>query len=181
MTSNQNTFDLHPASFAAMALVFIGPLLLLTVTQQSLYYAAALYINVAALSFYDFKEFRLPNILNASFLLLATTISYREGIYPFEYHLIGAIAGFLVLFILNLAYQKIRGSDGMGMGDAKLLAGAGMLVGWPNIPIILSIASILGLGYAFIRFGNSKVNLAVTHIPFGPFLGFATITLWLCI
>lgn len=181
MIGNPDTFDRHPVALAAMVFVFVVPLYLMTVTQQPLYYTAALYLNIAALSFYDFREFRLPNILNATFLLLTTVISYTSGLYAFEYHIIGAVVGFLALFLLNLVYRKIRGRDGMGMGDAKLLAGIGMLVGWPNLPIILSIASILGLGYALARFGTSKVNLTITHIPFGPFLGFSAFSFWLYI
>ncbi|WP_262696249.1 prepilin peptidase [Kordiimonas aquimaris] len=179
MQADNNQFDLHPVTIAAMTLIFGGPLVLLLITGQPLVLAMAVYVNMTALSFYDFREYRLPNLLTGSFFLLATGISYVFGPYAMQHHVIGAVLGAGLPLLLNTVYRHWRGRDGIGMGDIKLLAGAGMLLAWPALPLILSISSTLGIGYILLRHGPNRVKAGVTYIPFGPFIAFATITLWL--
>lgn len=139
----------------------------------------ALYLNLAALSIYDARSYRLPNLLNFTFFCLAGAIALLSPLYALSWHLIGAVIGFLFPVCLNWAYYKLRGRDGIGMGDAKLLGGAGLLLGWPNLPLILTIASIMGLVFALAKnFGNLRDGRQI-YIPFGPFIAFATIIVWL--
>lgn len=171
--------DLHPLDIATMV-VFTGMTVGLTMQSEwPVWLVAALYTNCIALALCDFTAFRLPNSLTLSFLLVSTLAAIRFSDLPFEQHIWGAVFGFLIPVLLNLIYRRLRGRDGMGMGDAKLLAGSGMLLGWPMLPAILSIASILGLGYALLKYRAQIVNTAVTRIPFGPFIAFATFLLWL--
>lgn len=171
--------DMHPIALGAMLVTFLGPLLLVFYTSQPILLAMAVYLNLSALSFYDYREYRLPNILNASFFVIATYIAFTDGTYLFQHHIVGAIIGLSIPLVISLIYKKIRDRDGLGMGDVKLLAGAGMLLGWPELPIILSISSTLGIVYAIARFGVKNEKMSLTHIPFGPFIAFSTLILWL--
>ncbi len=67
------------------------------------------------------------------------------------------------------AYKKLRGAQGMGEGDFKLLAGLGALLGWQMLPSIVLLASGVGavVGIAMIAFGGHKREVP---IPFGPYL-----------
>ncbi len=81
----------------------------------------------------------------------------------------GAFAGYGSLWLLAFAYKKLRGVQGMGEGDFKLLAGLGALLGWQMLPTIVLLASAVGaaVGLSMIAFGGHKREVP---IPFGPYL-----------
>ena len=73
-----------------------------------------------------------------------------------------------------MAFKKLRGKDGLGRGDAKLLAGGGAWCGWMGLPFIVLIGSGMGLVAAlFPSVRNQK------RIPFGPFLALGILIVWL--
>ena len=59
--------------------------------------------------------------------------------------------------------------EGMGLGDAKLMAGIGLLFGWQSIPFVLFVAAILGLLLVMPSLVEKKKNLK-SKIPFGPYI-----------
>jgi leader peptidase (prepilin peptidase)/N-methyltransferase len=81
----------------------------------------------------------------------------------------GALAGYTSLWLLAFSYKKLRGVEGMGEGDFKLLAGLGALLGWQLLPSIVLLASGVGaiVGIGLIAFGGHKREVP---IPFGPYL-----------
>ena len=81
----------------------------------------------------------------------------------------GAFAGYGSLWLLAYSYKKLRGVEGMGEGDFKLLAGLGALLGWQLLPSIVLLASAVGavVGIGMIVFGGHKREVP---IPFGPYL-----------
>ena len=81
----------------------------------------------------------------------------------------GALAGYGALWLLAFSYKKLRGVEGMGEGDFKLLAGLGALLGWQLLPSIVLLASAVGavVGIGLIAFGGHKREMP---IPFGPYL-----------
>lgn len=83
--------------------------------------------------------------------------------------LIGAAAGAGVLFAIAEAYYRVRGHDGLGMGDVKMLAMIGAFLGWPLMVLTLVFASFAGsfVGVALIASGRGNMQAA---LPFGTFL-----------
>ncbi len=81
----------------------------------------------------------------------------------------GAFAGYGGLWLLAYSYRKLRGVEGMGEGDFKLLAGLGALLGWQLLPSIVLLASavgaVVGIGLITLRGHRREVP-----IPFGPYL-----------
>jgi len=90
--------------------------------------------------------------------------------------LIGAALGALIIVGINLAYRLVRGTDGMGMGDAKMLAMIGAVSGWRIVLPTLFLASIVGAVFGVAMAARAKEELDVA-IPFGVFLGLAFLTL----
>lgn len=88
--------------------------------------------------------------------------------------LLGAVAGGGLLWIIRAVHKMIRGVEGMGLGDVKMLAMIGAICGWRAIPGVLFLASLSGAVFGIALAVRNRENLQFA-IPFGVFLGFATI------
>jgi prepilin signal peptidase PulO-like enzyme (type II secretory pathway) len=146
-----------------------------------LFFAGILIIVLIILSWIDFKTFLLPDYLTLPLLMLglmSNSLAWIEWTSPLS-SWIGAIAGWGSIYILNLTYRSIKGVDGIGMGDAKLLAALGAFLGWETLPYILIIASCSGLlgGYIWLKMHQQDNTQA---FPFGPFIALGGIitVLW---
>jgi leader peptidase (prepilin peptidase)/N-methyltransferase len=85
---------------------------------------------------------------------------------------IGAVAGYLILWSLYWAFKLLTGKEGMGYGDFKLLAALGAWMGWQYLLLILVLSSIVGaiVGISLIVIKGRDKNIP---IPFGPYLAAA--------
>ena len=85
---------------------------------------------------------------------------------------IGAAAGYLLIWSIYWLFKLCTGKEGMGYGDFKLLAALGAWYGWQMLPAILLLSSLLGaaVGIALILSGRRGRDSAM---PFGPFLAIA--------
>lgn len=138
---------------------------------------AVLAALLLALSVIDLKTFRLPNVL--TFSLIGTGLAeawlfqggFASGFYN---RLLGAAIGYGAFFLIERSYKALRGKDGLGRGDAKLLAGGGAWCGWMGLPFIVLIGSGMGLVAAlFPSVRKSGI------IPFGPFLAIGILSVWI--
>jgi leader peptidase (prepilin peptidase)/N-methyltransferase len=127
----------------------------------------------------DFKFYQLPDFLTlpltAAGLLAAWLLDHSMILA----HGLGAIFGFVFVVVLRSVYQNLRGREGMGLGDAKLLAAAGAWVSWNGLPSVILIASLAGLTFALIG-ARRGVNISLAdRVPFGTFLCMGTWIVWL--
>lgn len=123
----------------------------------------------------DLDQMILPDALTLP-LLVAGLIAAWLPIWPgptVTDAWIGAIAGYALLVGVRWAYQRFRGKEGLGLGDAKLFAAAGAWCGWEGLPNILFLAAATSLCTALIK--GHKLD-SVTPMPFGPSLAAA---IWL--
>lgn len=121
----------------------------------------------------DLQHQILPNVITIPGLVLGLILSlaFPPG---WRSALIGAFFGGLFPWLIAEAYLRLRGREGMGMGDFKMLAMAGAFLGWPMIYIVLMLACVLGViigggGLMLTRRG------AATRIPFGTFIAAAAL------
>jgi leader peptidase (prepilin peptidase) / N-methyltransferase len=123
-----------------------------------------------ALAFIDFDTQFLPDDLTLP-LMWAGIVSAGLGWLPITLSasVAGAVAGYLLLWVMFHAYRLIRGKEGMGAGDFKLLAALGAWMGWQLIPSIILLSSAVGalVGIGLIVF---KQHDREVPIPFGPYL-----------
>lgn len=127
----------------------------------------------------DAEHFWLPDELNA--LLVITGLAATALVSPVSLidHLVAAVFGFLVLTLFAAAYRRIRGIDGLGSGDPRMVAGIGAWVGWQALPPVLLVASLAGLVMVLLaRLAGRDIRLG-TPLPFGTFLAAATFVIWL--
>ncbi|MEM8920468.1 MAG: A24 family peptidase, partial [Pseudomonadota bacterium] len=87
-------------------------------------------------------------------------------------------AGYGVLRTVGAYYKWRTGRDGLGQGDAKLVAAAGAWLGWMSLPYVMLAASLLGLIFAAIRWLMGRESLK-KPIPFGPFIAAGFGGFWL--
>lgn len=141
---------------------------------------------LVALTFIDLDKMLLPDQLTLPLLWGGLLFNLAGGFVPLADAVIGAMAGYLVLWSLYWAFKLLTGKEGMGYGDFKLLAALGAWLGWQALPIVLLLSSLIGaiIGISLILLRNHHQN---KPIPFGPYLAIAgwiallwgdTITRW---
>lgn len=124
--------------------------------------------------FIDYKHMYLPDIYTLSGIAIGILGSVINPEFrPLFLSLSGAIFGGGFFYLTAVFYKKLRGIDGMGGGDIKLMAWLGALFGAQSLMFILIVSSVAGTlvgTYIIFMKKKSSKNLA---IPFGPFLIFA--------
>ena len=126
--------------------------------------------TLVALAFIDLDTSFLPDDLTLP-LMWAGIVAAALGWIPVTLtaSVGGAVAGYLSLWFVFHAYRLIRGKEGMGAGDFKLLAALGAWMGWQAVPSIILLSSAVGalVGIALIVFRQHDREVP---IPFGPYL-----------
>ena len=173
-----------PLAFYGVALgLFLATGWMAFMSAKPVLVSGVLYINLFALTLYDLRYFRLPNILTATLFIVGAIFIWVHPPYAVSDHLIGAVIGLLLFPALNWFYRRYRGRDGIGLGDAKLLAGLGLWLGWQALPPLLLIASVSGLVFALVKhlMERQKANDVTLsqRLPFGAFLCLAGWLIWL--
>ena len=127
----------------------------------------------------DAEHFWLPDVLTLP--LVATGLGAAWLLEP---HLlgeraIGAVAGFISLWLVAWVYRRVRGREGLGGGDPRLFAGVGAWVGWIALPTVLVWACLAGFAViAAMLAGGRKAGLSA-RLPFGTFLAIGAWLAWL--
>jgi leader peptidase (prepilin peptidase)/N-methyltransferase len=125
--------------------------------------------SMIALAFIDLDTFYLPDDITLP-LVWAGLLANMGGLFvDLESAVIGAIAGYLALWLVFWGYKLATGKDGMGYGDFKLLAAIGAWLGWKMLPVVILLSSLAGaiVGISLIVFARHGRNVP---IPFGPYL-----------
>lgn len=124
---------------------------------------------LVALTFIDFDTQLLPDDITLPLLWLGLLVNINTGFTDLQSAVIGAIAGYLVLWSVYWLFKLVTGKEGMGYGDFKLLAAIGAWFGWQILPAVILLSSVLGavIGIGLIVFKDKDKQ---TAIPFGPFL-----------
>jgi len=128
--------------------------------------------TLLTLAMIDVDEQLLPDDLTLPLLWLGLLLNTQGAFTSLTSAVIGAVAGYLSLWSLYWAYKLIRGREGMGHGDFKLLAAIGAWLGWQLLPIVILLSSfvgaVVGIGLIVLRGRDRNVPL-----PFGPYLAAA--------
>jgi leader peptidase (prepilin peptidase)/N-methyltransferase len=126
-----------------------------------------------ALAWFDYEHGRLPNALTVPLAAAGLGLAALTST-TFWNHLLGAVLGLGLPGAIGLAYKQLRGRDGLGGGDVKMLAAAGAWVCWEGVPLVLFLASVSALAFCLVR-GSTAGNGSVR---FGPFIAAAAWVVW---
>ncbi len=124
------------------------------------------------LTMIDFDHQLLPDTITLPFLWLGLLLSVFDIFAGMQSSIIGAIAGYLILWTVYQVFKWMTGKEGMGYGDFKLLALLGAWMGWQALPAIILLSSLVGavVGISLIVFTRRDRHIP---IPFGPYLAAA--------
>ncbi|MBU0689437.1 MAG: A24 family peptidase [Gammaproteobacteria bacterium] len=122
-----------------------------------------------ALTFIDFDTQLLPDAITLPLLWLGLLLNINATFTSLTNAVVGAIAGYLVLWSVYWLFKLVTGKEGMGYGDFKLLAAIGAWLGWTLLPLTILLSSLVGavVGIALIVLTKHGRNIP---IPFGPYL-----------
>lgn len=125
--------------------------------------------TLMALTFIDYDTQLLPDNITLPLLWIGLFLSLFSIFTNLQSAVIGALAGYVFLWLVFHGFKLITGKEGMGYGDFKLFAALGAWLGYQQLPFIILTASVVGAitGITLILvFGRDKA----VPIPFGPFL-----------
>jgi leader peptidase (prepilin peptidase)/N-methyltransferase len=122
----------------------------------------------------DLRHHLLPNVITVPGIAIGFLLSlfFPPG---WKDSLIGLVAGGGVLFAIAEGYYRLRGIEGLGMGDVKMLAMIGAFLGWKLMLVTLVLGSFIGslIGVGIIALGRGGMKAA---LPFGTFLAVGALT-----
>jgi leader peptidase (prepilin peptidase)/N-methyltransferase len=124
------------------------------------------------LTMIDVDHYLLPDSITLPLMWLGIFANLFGTYTTLDSSVIGAIAGYLSLWLVYWAFKLATGKEGMGYGDFKLLAALGAWMGWEYLPLIILLSSavgaLLGVG-AIVLLGRDRAK----PLPFGPYLAVA--------
>jgi leader peptidase (prepilin peptidase)/N-methyltransferase len=135
--------------------------------------------TLLALAWIDWEHMVLPDLLTLPLILAGLGWTAANEPDATAGHAAGAVGAYLLFRLIASAYRALRRRDGLGTGDAKLLAAAGAWTGWEKLGDVILIAAAGGLSIALVTAIGGRRLTAATALPFGPCLAFAIWIVWL--
>jgi leader peptidase (prepilin peptidase)/N-methyltransferase len=128
--------------------------------------------SLIALTAIDFDTQLLPDAITLPLLWLGLAFNIANTYTDISTAVIGAMIGYLSLWLVFWGFKLATGKEGMGYGDFKLLAALGAWLGWQMLPAIILLSSLVGaiVGITLILVARHGRNIP---IPFGPYLAAA--------
>ncbi len=124
--------------------------------------------SMIVLGVIDLRHRILPNVITLPGVGagVACSLWWEPGLHA---SMVGALAGWAILWAVGEAYFRMRGREGMGMGDMKMLALVGAFLGWRQMLVTLLTASLAGslVGGVMVLWSRDNLQYA---LPFGSFL-----------
>ncbi len=151
----------------------------LTMTGWLLWFSLYLGWSLLVLAVIDAREMILPDPINLPLVPAGLAAAWLHSPDSLNAHLLGAMIGFSSLAAIAWIYRHVRQREGLGFGDAKLLAAAGAWLGWAALPGLLFVAALTALAVTAVRLRLRGGLVATAEIAFGPYLAFSFWVSWL--
>ncbi len=171
----------HPAVELAATLVALSAAWTDGADPALLWAGCGLGWTLLALAWIDWEWLRLPDALTLPLIVAGLAATWMLDRPAVADHATAAALAYVVLRLLNDAYRRLRGRDGLGAGDAKLFGACGAWVGLAALGPVLLLAAMAGLGLAaLMRLMGERLS-RTTPLPFGTCLAIALWLAWVVI
>lgn len=144
----------HPPSFLAIALMAFSAALI-------------------ALALIDLDTFLLPDAITLPLVWAGLLVNLITGSVPLEAAVLGAVSGYMILWLIYHLFKLVTGKEGMGYGDFKLLAATGAWFGFASLFSVLLVSSVAGVVFG-LAIQKIRQEDHAAPFPFGPSLVFGT-------
>lgn len=161
---------------AALAVALSATLVL---SGWLLWASLALGWTLLALAAIDLRHYLLPDALTLPLIAAGLAVAWLIEPARLWAQALGAAAGFIGFAALAWLYRRLREREGLGRGDAKLLAAGGAWLGWQALPSVVALAAVVALAVALAGALLGAKLGATTKIAFGPYLALAIWLVWL--
>lgn len=149
------------------------------VSGAVLWATVALGWTLLALAAMDVRDFILADVLTLPLVAAGLAVAWWLDAAGFHWHVLGAATGFTLMVAAAWGYKAIRGREGLGFGDAKLMAAAGAWTSIEGVGTVLLYAALVGLGIAAVwRLAGREVD-ATMPIPLGAGIAAGLWLTWL--
>ena len=129
-----------------------------------------------ALAFIDQASGYLPDDLTLPLMWAGLLLNAAGTFVPLAEAVIGAAAGYLLLWSIYWAYKLAAGKEGMGYGDFKMNAAIGAFVGWKMLPLVVLVSSIAGLCFGLLQMLGARRGWdGAFRFHFGPYLALGAV------
>lgn len=135
-------------------------------------------MSLLVVSVIDLHQFRVPDWLTLPLIVGGLFVAATTGVGAFSTHTLSAVVGFSTFAALAHLYRAKRNTNGLGLGDAKLLAAAGAWLGLSYLAPVVFVGAILALFYVLFLRARGEAISSTTVVPFGPFLSAAFFGFW---
>ncbi|MCA7012548.1 A24 family peptidase [Dickeya dadantii] len=125
--------------------------------------------TLLALAAIDARTQLLPDVMTLPLLWGGLLFNLADTFVPLEQAVVGAMAGYLSLWLIYWAFRLLSGREALGQGDFKLLAALGAWLGWQALPNLVLIASLTGLAATLLWRRVRRISMQ-QPLAFGPWL-----------
>lgn len=150
------------------------PFMLFGLSEKALVYVSLMWFLVL-ITIIDIEHQLILDSLSLPLLWLGLLVNLVYGYVDIEAAVIGAMVGYLSLWLVFWGFKLATGKEGMGYGDFKLFAALGAWLGWQSLSSVILIAAILGVIWGIFRGLKANANEASPQFAFGPFIVFGAI------
>ncbi|CAG9188756.1 prepilin peptidase [Burkholderia vietnamiensis] len=154
--------ELAGALLAAGSLAAFGP-------TGAAIAAFGLCAALLAMSAIDIRTGYLPDSMTLPLLWAGLALNLAGMFTSLQSAVIGAMSGYLFLWSIYWLFRWLRGIEGIGFGDLKLLAALGAWMGWAALPQVVLFAAVTGAIVGLVATWRGRMRFE-EPIPFGPFL-----------
>jgi leader peptidase (prepilin peptidase)/N-methyltransferase len=129
-----------------------------------------------ALAFIDQETGLLPDDLTLPLIWAGLLLNLNHSFASLPESVIGAVAGYLSLWLVYWAFKLLTGKEGMGYGDFKMNAAVGAFLGWKVLPLVILLSSVVGLAFGALQMLAARGRWdGGFRFHFGPYLAIAGI------
>jgi leader peptidase (prepilin peptidase)/N-methyltransferase len=139
-----------------------------------------LLVLATAAAVIDLRRMIIPDGITLALALSGLAVSLLLPSHSIVEALLGMLAGGGGVYALRAAHRRLRGIEGLGLGDVKFVAAGGAWTGTDSLPAFLLAAALCGLGYAALRAISRRPLAEGERIPFAPFLAGGLIAIGAC-
>lgn len=137
-----------------------------------------LFAGLCLIALFDARYFVIPDGPLAALGLCGVAVALANGAQEFPARLAAAAAAYVALRLVDLGYERLRGAPGVGQGDAKLFALAGLWLGFAGLPGCLVYGVLSALLSAALAIRQGSLDGVRHPIPFGPHLALGLWLVW---